>query len=66
MLVTSTSPLHQQSGISRTRKNGLVCGLESPGCRWIAVDLGRTLMRGKVFVWQWLAGHLGLLRKSAD
>ena len=42
MLVTSTSPLHQQSGISRARKNGLVCGLKSPGCRWIAVDRGRT------------------------
>ena len=38
MLVTSTSPLHQQSGISRALKNGLVYGLESPGCRRIAAQ----------------------------
>ncbi len=50
MLVTSTSPLHQQSGISRARKNGLVYGLKSPGCRRIAADYGRTSKRGKVFV----------------
>lgn len=66
MLVTSTSPLHQQSGISRARKNGLVCGLKSPGCRRIAVDYGRTSKRGKVLVWQRLADSLGLLRKSAE
>ena len=42
--------LPQQSGISRARKNGLDCGLESPGCRRIAVDLGRTSKRGKIFV----------------
>ena len=47
MLVTSTSPLHQQSGISRARKNGLVCGLKSPGCRRIAVEHSRTSRREK-------------------
>ena len=47
MLVTSTSPLHQQSGISRARKNGLVCGLKSPGCRRIAVEHSRTSRKEK-------------------
>lgn len=65
-LLGVTSPLHQQSGISRARKNGLVCGLKSPGCRWIAVDRHRTSKRGKVLVWQRLADYLGLLRKSAE
>ena len=47
MLVTSTSPLDQQSGNRRALKNGLVCGLESPGCRRIAVEHSRTSRREK-------------------
>ena len=47
MLVTSTSPLDQQSGNRRALKNGLVCGLKSPGCRRIAVEHSRTSRREK-------------------
>ena len=47
MLVTSTSPLDQQSGNRRALKNGLVCGLKSPSCRRIAVEHSRTSRREK-------------------
>lgn len=49
MLVTSTSPLDQQSGNRRALKNGLVCGLKSPGCRWIAMEHSRPSKREKFF-----------------
>ncbi|RQI31141.1 hypothetical protein IPC18_19350 [Pseudomonas aeruginosa] len=44
MLVTSTSPLHQQSGISRTRKMDLFVDLKVPavgGSQWTAAERQR-------------------------